>query len=154
MEKQWYKDQEFCGMKVGVTRGKKKVTKLDHFPIIDKMPKVKMRVKKEASWNLNKEGGWETFKKVMEEKSEDLDNIVEDRNISEEEVVRKFDAIANKVKFKAFGKTKPLTARAEARRLEDRLKAAQGLDFEERVNALVRKHDSMQETLISSRRGS
>ena len=51
-------------------------------------------------------------------------------------------------------KTKPLTARAEARRLEDRLKAAQGLDSEERVKALVRKqYDSMQEDINKLKEG-
>ena len=40
----------------------------------------------------------------MEEKSEEQDYIVDDRNIYEEEVVRNFNDIANKVRFKAFGK--------------------------------------------------
>ena len=127
------KEQEFSGMKVGMARGSRKVTKWDHFPIIvmlEKMPKAKMKIQKESRLNLNKEGCWETHKSVMEEKAEELEAVVEDKDLSEEEVVKKFDSVANKAKFKAFGNSKPMTARAEARRLEDKLKAAQGLDKE------------------------
>ena len=45
--------------------------------------------------------------------------------------MKKFDAISNKAKFRAFAKTKPTTRKADARRVEDRLKAAHGLDEEE-----------------------
>ena len=56
--------------------------------------------------------------------------------------------------FKAFGNSKPMTARAEARRLEDKLKAAQGLDSEERVRALMKKqYSSMEEEINKLKEG-
>ena len=60
----------------------------------------------------------------MEEATDDLNNVIEDTKLLEEEVMTKFDAITNKIKFKAFGKSKPRTGKAEARGLEVRLKAA------------------------------
>ena len=133
------KEKEFCGVKVGSAKGRHKVIRLDHFPIfvmLESMPKTKMKVQKESRWNLNKEGGWETYRSVMEEVSEELEAVVDDKDMTEEEVVKKFDAVANKGKFKSFGKSKPMTTKAVARRLEDQLKAAQGLDSDERVRAL------------------
>ena len=103
------------------------------------MPKANVKIVKESSWNLNKPGGWETYKPALEEAAEELEKVVDDAQLSEEEVMTKFDAVVKKVKFKAFGKSKPRTEKAEARGLEVRLKAAQGLDSEENVNTLMRK---------------
>ena len=47
-----------------------------------------------------------------------------------------------------------MTRKAETRRLADKLKAAQGLDSEERVKALVRKqYDSMEEEINKLKEG-
>jgi exonuclease III len=143
--------QKFCAKKVGLARGKERVIRSDHFPIIvmlEKMPKAKVKGAKESSWNEAKPGGWDTYKAAMEEAAGGLETLVEDENLSEEELVKRFDAVANKVKFKAFGKTKPMTQKAESRRLEVRLKAAQGLDDEECVKELMRKqYDTMEEEI-------
>ena len=53
--------------------------------------------------------------------------------------IKKFDAVTKKAKVQAFGKSEPLTAKAETRRLEDIIKAAQGIDDEKRVKELLRK---------------
>ena len=151
------KEQEFCGMKVGMSRGRQKVTKSDHFPIIvllENMPKANMKVQKEASWNLYKEAGWETYKSVMEEVAKELELVVDDTDLSEEEGVQKFDAAATKAKFKAFGKSKPMTRRAENVRLETKLKAVQGLEAEEKVKALLRRqYNSMEEEINKLKEG-
>ena len=42
---------------------------------------------------------------------------MEDKSLSEDEVVKKFDAITNKAKVKAFGKSKRLTKKAETPKL-------------------------------------
>ena len=51
--------------------------------------------------------------------------------MSIEEVKRKVDALQTKIKFQAFGKIKPATAKAKSRRLEIRKKASTGLDDED-----------------------
>ena len=66
----------------------------------------------------------------MEEVADKMDNVTKDEGLNIEAVMSKHEAIMNKVKFKAFGKSKPATQKALNRRLEDRLKDAQGLDDE------------------------
>ena len=101
-----------------------------------------------------KPGGWDTYMASLEEAAGELENIVEDESLSGEVVMRKFDAITNKVKFRAFGKTKPMTDKAETRRLEDRLKSAQGLDDEDSVKRLMRKqYETMEEEINKLKHG-
>ena len=139
------KDQKLSAKKV---LGKGKVVKSDHFPIIvtlEEMPKAKLKKSNEASWNINKPDGWKTNSKALEDTAKGLEAMVEDENLTEEDVVKKFDAITTKAKFRAFGKSKPPTKKAHAQRMEDRLKAAQGLDDEVSVKELMRKqYDTME----------
>ena len=62
-----------------------------------------------------------------------MDAVTEDEGLNIDEVMNKNEAIMNKVKFKAFGKSKPPAQKSTNRRLEDRMKAAQGLDSEEKI---------------------
>ena len=60
-------EQKLCAKKVGITKGKEKVTKSDHFPILvvlEKMPKANVKVDKASGWNLGKPGGWSIYKAV------------------------------------------------------------------------------------------
>ena len=68
-------EQKFCSKKVIRTKGKQKVIRSDHLPIIvelAKMPKANVKVAKVSSWNLNKPGGWDTYKAAMEEVAGEL----------------------------------------------------------------------------------
>ena len=47
----------------------------------------------------------------MEEVADKLETVVDETDLSEEEVVKKIDAAATKAKFKAVGKSKPMTRR-------------------------------------------
>ena len=109
------------------------------------MPKGNVKVDKASGWNLGKLGGWRTYKAVLEEAAKQLEKIVEDKTLYEDEVVKRFDSTTTKMKFKAFGKTKPVLRKSADHRLEERLKAAQGLDDEPRVKELMRKqHDTIE----------
>ena len=77
------------------------------------------------------------------------EKIVEDKTLSEDEVVKRFDSTTTKMKFKAFGKTKPVSRKSADQRLEERLKAAQGLDDEPRVKELMRKQHNTIEMEIN-----
>ena len=61
-----------------------------------------------------------------------------------------FDKLQDKAKYKAFGKTKPMTKAARSKRLEVRLKAAAGLDEEETVKELMKKQCDEMEDQINS----
>ena len=143
--------QEFCPKKVVRANGREKLIRSDHLPILvvlKNMPKKKKKVEKKSQWNLHKPGGWEVYKAAMEEASEKINNVIEDDTISVEEVMNKTDVIMNKVKFKAFGKTKPMTQKSCRSRLEIRLKAAQGLDTKEKVKELRKKqYNDMEEEI-------
>ena len=47
-----------------------------------------------------------------------MDIITENKGLSIEEIKKKTDALQNKIKFQAFGKSKPPTAKSKQRRLE------------------------------------
>ena len=57
--------------------------------------------------------------------------VIENKSLTIKEVKKKTDALENKVKFQSFGKTKPATAAAKKRRLEERKEAATGMDDKE-----------------------
>ena len=125
-----------------MTRGRTKVIRSDHYPVIIQLEGLPRAGKKETSgshWNLNKPGGWELYKLGLEEAAEKMNDIIDDESRSIEEVMKKVDAIMDSVKFQAFGKTKPMTKKAIQRRLEVRLAAAQGLDGQEKVREIMRK---------------
>ena len=108
-----------------------------------------MVTKKESWWNFHKPGGWEVYKAAMEEASGKIDDITKDESLKMEDVMNKTDAIMNKVKYKAFGNTKPMTVKAVERRLEIRLKAAQGLDEEDKVKELMKTQYIEMEKMIN-----
>ena len=60
---------------------------------------------KEVGWNLAKKDGWEKYKRLTEEKSEKIKEVVENEELDIEEVMEKFERIEKKIKFEAFGKT-------------------------------------------------
>ena len=95
-----------------------------------------------------KPGGWEDYKRLSNEIAEEADMIIEDKTLSNETVMKRFDKLQSKVKYKAFGKTKFTTKAANKRKLELRLKAAAGLNEDDAVKAVMRKqYDEMEEQI-------
>ena len=134
--------QKYCPKKVVITRGRTRVIRSDHFPLIihlEGMKKAKVKEARVSWWNLNKPDGWKLYKSLMEEASKKIDKVIDDETKSIEEVMKKVDSIMDSVKYKAFDKTKPMTKKANQRRLEIRLAAAQGLDDQEKFRELMRK---------------
>ena len=77
-----------------------------------------------------------------------IDEVTENVSLNVEDMMKKNDSITQKVKFKAFGQSKAMTKKAISRRLEDRLRAAQGLDDEDKLKELRRKHyEDMEEEI-------
>ena len=57
------------------------------------MPKANVKVDKASRQNIVKPGGWSTYNAVLEEAAEELEKIVEDKTLSEDDVVKRFDSI-------------------------------------------------------------
>ena len=63
----------------------------------------------------SKPGGWEAFEEAGEKQAARIAEIVEDEGYSSEEVMEKVEKVHDKMKWTAFGKTKPRTKQAQAR---------------------------------------
>ena len=83
----------------------------DHYSmqvVLQGLPGKEGRVERKAVWNLGKPGGWKRYEKQTELVAAKIEQILMKEGKSEE-VMEKVEAIEEKVKFKAFGKTKPQT---------------------------------------------
>ena len=64
------------------------------------MPRTKSGVsKKESTWNLNKPGGWEIYKKKTKDVAQKLEEIVSNEEDTVKQIMNKVEKIENKVKF-------------------------------------------------------
>ena len=92
-----------------VKKSKITTTYTDHFSIKIELIGIprKQRINQPKSvWNLGKPEGWTVYEKETNKIADKIQNVVEeeeDINI----VMKKIEAMDTKVKFKAFGKTKP-----------------------------------------------
>ena len=109
--------------RAGTNKAKLTVTFTDHFPVIVdlEMPRSSqgMKGQGELEWNTSKPGGWETFEETGEREAARIAEIVEDEGYSREEVMEKVEKVHNKMKWTAFGKTKPRTKKAQSRETID-----------------------------------
>ena len=87
---------------------RKLLQKTDHFTIIVILKGLKKtetlpKVEKTVDWNLNKPGGWKTYKEVSEAPLKD--DFVEEKNVeSINDVLKKFEKVHTKIKYTSFGK--------------------------------------------------
>ena len=100
----------------------KKLKKIypDHFPLVvrfQNLPTRRIVTPKVGHWNLNVPEGWKAYNALSEGIAEKLDNVIENKSLHIKDVKRKIDALQTKVKFQAFGKTKPPTEQVKKRRL-------------------------------------
>ena len=86
--------------------------------IVDlKMPRSSQGMEGQGvlEWNTSKPGGWEAFEEAGENQAARIAQIVEDEGYSSEEVMQKVEKVHNKMKWTAFGKTKPRIMKAQAK---------------------------------------
>ena len=57
-------------------------------------------------WNLGRPGGWERYEELSVAAATKIEKVLERNELSTEEVMQKVEAIEDKLKFEAFGKTK------------------------------------------------
>ena len=87
----------------------------DHFSLMIElkgMPRTQSLNQQESIWNKGKPGGWEAYEKLMDEKADKIEKIIEDSDINIENVMKEIDEIDKKIKFQAFGKTKLVARKA------------------------------------------
>ena len=140
----------------------------DHFPSLLELEEDRQKVK--PSWNTQKPGAWDRYKEESNRVAEKIEMIIEDEGFEEEEVMEKIDRIQTKLKFTAFGKTKPQTSKAkkavaemegsetdmakellkrQSKRIEDEVKSAR-----ETANGRVGKIYKMKEIIAGSKKPS
>ena len=88
-------------------KGRYEIVYSDHFTIIlylKDLPTVNLKKEKLIRWNLKKEGGWERYKELSDDRSKDIEKLVDDDGKSIDQVFKGFERIDNDIKFKAFGK--------------------------------------------------
>ena len=86
--------------------------------IVDlKMPRSSQGMEGQGvlEWNTSKPGGWEAFEEAGENQAARIAQIVEDEGYSSEEVMQKVEKVHDKMKWTAFGKTKPRIMKAQAK---------------------------------------
>ena len=138
--------REYAPRRAVTKHGKLTVTFTDHYPIVVdlEMPKASqgMESQNKLEWNTRKPGGWEAYEKAGESFAAKLVEIAEDEGYSSEEVFEKVEKVHEKMKWTAFGKTKPRTKKAEAKEKLD-----EG-DDEEKAKVLMSKQTERMEAEI------
>ena len=105
-------DKEKNFTPIRVLKQKKNIVTIfsDHFSLKILLKGIPRRIETDENktvWNLGKPNGWEVYKASTNEVSDKIASIAEDDNLNINSVMTKINAIETKVKFKAFGKTKP-----------------------------------------------
>ena len=89
-----------------------------------------------------KQGGWKKFKELSDKVADKINKIVADKELEEDEVMAKVDQIQDKIKFAAFGKSKPQTVTAK-----NNQQKIEKSETEEAKELLKRQSDRMREAL-------
>ena len=144
---------EFSPARVRQKNGKLRMIHPDHFPIVvtfENIPTQRVKVEKVGYWKLNTPDGWKKYEAMTNDAMEKMDEIIENKSLTIEEVKRKTDAIQTKIKFRAFGKGKPSTEKARTRRLATKEKSAGELDRQVKEKALLSLQSKMMEDKINN----
>ena len=147
------KAHEFSASKVQTKKGKKRLIFSDHCPLVvnfEKLPTQRIKAVRKSTWKLNAPGGWKKYEVLTNKIQAKMDKYIKDKSFNIEVVKRKIDSLQTKVKFQAFGKSKPSTEKAKNRRLEREQKAASQLDDEgSRMEEIQQQQSALIETAIN-----
>jgi len=100
------------------------------------VPGKEGRVSRQATWNLGKPGGWQRYEELSVEAAGKIEEVLEEEDLDAEELMNKVEKIEDKLKFKAFGKTKPKTDKKQALkkiRTDEELLKEQAKQIEEEI---------------------
>ena len=102
------KDKNITPHRAVKEKGKHRLVYTDHLSSILQLKDLPRRKKKKEIkriiWNLAKPNSWTEYGKVSDEFSEELGKVVEDKAITIQEAINKFEKLHEKIKLKVFGK--------------------------------------------------
>ena len=81
----------------------------DHYSIevkLSEMPKRKIKVENTSTLNLRKPGGWDVYKDLSDKSAEKIEKLMDDDEITIDEVMGKVMTIEKEIKCASFGKTR------------------------------------------------
>ena len=82
----------------------------DHFSTKVEMkgiPRVKNENSRKSTWNIGKPGGWDRYNIMTNQMADKVSDVINNNELNIDDVMKKIDKIETKIKFAAFGKTKP-----------------------------------------------
>ena len=85
-------DKKFAPARARIVNGKKKLIYSDHHPLLvefENLPKGWIAKEKISSWNLGREDGKGIKSELTEASSERIDNIIENKKLTSDEVAEK-----------------------------------------------------------------
>ena len=101
-------DRKMAVFRVTKSQGKYKKVFSDHYSClltISSLPFQQAgRGEKQVRWNLAKKDGWQKYKELSDQNSSKLNKIIEDEDLTMQEIMDKVDKVQEKIKYKAFGK--------------------------------------------------
>ena len=109
-------DKEHPKSRVQTKKGKKRSIYSNHFPLIINflnLPARRIKVGKVSNWKLNTPGAWEKYEIITNQIQSKMDKLIENKSLTIEQVKEKIDNLQTKVKFQAFGKSKPVTEKTK-----------------------------------------
>ena len=136
-------DRKFTPRRVITKKKKTRSIYSDHFSLkieLKGMPRNQKISQTESTWNKGKPGGWELFERITDDRAEEIEKIVDDSEKNIETIVKEINAIDTKIKFKAFGKTKPKTRKKFIERKENKSQQEKDDDLKQKQSAKIEKH--------------
>ena len=134
------KERKFTPARPIKKKGNYRMIYTDHFSTLltikDLPRRLKEKEEKRVLWNLARQNGWEEYKRLTNEYSDKLLEIVEDNNLTIEEVINKFEKSLNKIKFKAFGKV-TINQRVTKPKKEEDESSQDELEDEEKLKSFM-----------------
>ena len=99
--------RKFTPKRVTWSKGKMTTRSTDHYSLMLElnMPRKENKKKTICVWNKQKPGGWDAYKEETEAAKDQMEEVINDKRKSVEEVMKKLDTIQNKIKHKTLGKT-------------------------------------------------
>ena len=128
--------KEFTPMRVTVRRGRMTLRPTDLFSLLLELwlPRKEKSQKTLTVWNKKKPGGWEAYKVLTDAAQSKMEELIEDKEKSVEEVMVKLDKMQEKIKHATLGKSK-----VKVKKNTTKLPEKETMTDEEQAKSIMRK---------------
>ena len=107
---------------------------------LEGLPRKQQSTHIELAWNKGKPGGWEMYERLTDQISEEIEQTVDDPENYMEMVMKKVQRMETKIKFKAFGKTKPKSKSVVKGGIFKKTQSEQDSDLKRRGTEKIERH--------------